>query len=61
MVYNIDYSELSNRINPIVFAKYLEDTGWTQFRTKRKDIRVFQKECKSFFQATIPMDDTLTD
>lgn len=61
MVYKIDYIELAGRINPIVFAKYLEDTGWSKFRSKRKDIRVFQKDCGKFFQATIPMDDTLSD
>jgi len=61
MVYNVDYSELANRINPIVFAKYLEDTGWSKFQTKRKDIRIFQKDSGEFFQVTIPMDDTLAD
>lgn len=49
------------KINPLVFSKYLEDTGWLRFRTKRKDIRIYQKDCEKFFQVTIPMDDKLSD
>ena len=61
MVYKIDYSELASSINPIAFAKYLRDTGWVQFDTKRRDIRNFQKETHSFYQVTIPMEDSLAD
>ncbi|MDO4804497.1 MAG: hypothetical protein Q4A32_06740 [Lachnospiraceae bacterium] len=61
MVYNVNYNELAKGLNPIAFAKYLEDTGWSHFRTKRKDVRVFQKEKDKFYQVTIPMEDTLSD
>ena len=54
-------SELIKRINPMAFAQYLGTNGWSQFRTKRTDIRVFQKDCEKFIQVTIPMDNNLAD
>ena len=61
MVYSVNYSELAKELNPIAFTKYLEDTGWIHFQTKRKDVRIFQKESDRFYQVTIPMEDTLSD
>lgn len=62
MIYSVNYLELTEKINPIVFAKYLSDTHWQQFPRKRKDIKVFQREINGVLhQVTIPMDDTLTD
>ena len=62
MIYSVNYLKLTEKINPIVFAKYLSDTHWQQFPRKRKDIKVFQREIDGVFhQVTIPLDDTLTD
>ena len=61
MIYNIDYNELIRKVNPITFSKYLQDTGWEQFHTKRKDIRIFQKKQEEFSQVIIPMNEMLSD
>ena len=61
MIYTINYQEMMRKINPYAFSKYLEDTGWEQFPWNRKNIRVYQKEQDEFYQATIPMEDTLSD
>ena len=53
---------LINEIDPEIFCKYLQDSGWKQFPRKRKDIKVFQMERgDEIFQATIPLDRNLGD
>lgn len=50
------------RVEPDVFAQYLEKTGWTEYKTKRDCVKVFQREFNdAFFQVTIPMQKTLSD
>ena len=44
MIYSIDFLELTEKINPFAFVKYLKDTGWTYYPTKKDYIRVFQLE-----------------
>lgn len=61
MIYQTDYEALAAKINPIAFSKYLLDTGWSQFLSKRKDIRIFQKNVGTFYQVIIPMDIVLSD
>lgn len=61
MIYNVDYQELIEKVNPIAFSKYLQDTGWCLFQSKRKDVRIFQKDIGDFFQVLIPLDETLSD
>ena len=58
MIYSVNLKKLTEKINPFSFAKYLKDTGWTQFQTKRTYIKVFQntKPNGDFFQVTIPME-----
>lgn len=62
MIYSVDFLELTEKINPFAFVKYLKDTGWTYFPTKKDYIRVFQLERENtFYQVTIPMDKILRD
>ena len=63
MIYSVNLKKLTKKINPFSFAKYLKDTGWTQFQTKRTYIKVFQntKLNGDFFQVTIPMEQSLSD
>ena len=54
--------ETRMHVNPTVFAQYLKDAGWTEYRTKRDCVKVFQREAGGeLFQVTIPMRKTLVD
>ncbi len=62
MIYSVNFGELTEKINPLAFAKYLKDTGWVHFQTKKKYIKVFQIEKDAeFYQVTIPMNKILRD
>lgn len=63
MIQAINGNNLSERINTLLFAKYLKDSGWNHFDTKRKDIRVFQKTMSDgkFFQVVLPLERSLSD
>ncbi len=62
MIYFVNFRKLAEKIDPLAFAKYLQDTGWVHFQTKRKYIKVFQMEKGAeFYQVTIPMDKILRD
>lgn len=63
MIYSVDFKKLTEKINPISFVKYLKDTGWMQFPTKKTYVKIFQisKSDSDFFQVTIPMNRDLLD
>lgn len=63
MIYSVNFKDLTEKINPHAFVKYLKDIGWTQWETKRHYIKVFQKikENGEGFQVTIPLDKELLD
>lgn len=62
MIYSVDFLELTEKINPLAFVKYLKDTGWTLFPTKRDYVRIFQLERgDSFYQVTVPTNKILRD
>lgn len=62
MIYSVDFIELTEKINPLAFVKYLKKTRWLPFHTKRSDIKVFQNERGlDFYQVTIPMEKSLGD
>ena len=42
MIYSVNYMDLTEKINPFNFAKYLIDTGWSIYPTKRKKIKIFK-------------------
>ena len=54
-------ADVTDRIDPMALAGYLENIGWSHFDTKRTDIRIYQKEHGKFFQVTIPMSNRLAD
>lgn len=55
MIYSVNFMDLTEKISPIAFAKYLKDTGWELFQSRRTDVRIFQYEKKDdFFQVVIP-------
>ena len=54
--------ETRMHVNPAVFAQYLKDAGWTEYRTKRDCVKVFQREAGGeLFQVAIPIRKTLVD
>lgn len=62
MIYSVDFLEMSAKINHVVLSKYLKDLGWSEFETKRKDVKVFQLENREhFFQIDVPLDKNFAD
>lgn len=62
MISTDDYLGMAKRIDPYYFADYLSQKGWKTVTRKRQDIRVFQiSQNDSFFQTTIPFDNSLSD
>ena len=63
MIYSVNFMDLTEKINPFAFAKYLKDTGWDSFPTKKTYIKVFQivKANGDAFQVIIPLDKNLSD
>lgn len=63
MIYSIDFMDLTDQINPHAVVKYLLDTGWFQYKTKKTYIKIFQRNTRNgdFYQVTIPIDKTLSD
>lgn len=63
MIYSINFMDLAEQVNPYAFAKYLKDTGWRDFPTKKTYIKIFQiiGANGDAFQATIPLDKNLSD
>ena len=54
--------DLTEKISPLAFAKYLKDMGWEQYQSKRKYIKIFQYEKNDdFFQVIIPTEKKLND
>ncbi len=55
-------TNIADRVDPYVLEKYLKETGWTVYPTKRKDIVIFQYVTdKNLEQVTIPLDRNLSD
>ncbi len=62
MTYSVNYMDLAEKISPFAFVKYLRDTGWQLFQSRRTYIKIFQYEKDSeFFQVTIPVEKNLSD
>ena len=62
MIYSVNFLDLTEKINPLAFSKYLKDTGWVQFQSKRTNVKIFQLEnSEDFFQVIIPVDKKLND
>lgn len=62
MIYSINFMDMAEKINPLAFARYLVDTGWQAFPTKKTYINIYQYENnKDFYQVTVPLDKKLAD
>lgn len=63
MIYSVNYMNLTEKINSFKFVKYLTDTGWPIYPTKRKKIKIFQlkKDTGKRYQVTIPLDKIFSD
>lgn len=35
LIYSVNFMELTEKINPHAFSKYLKDTGWNLFSSKK--------------------------
>ena len=56
MIYSVDFKKLTEKINPLSFVKYLKDTGWMQFPTKKTYVKYFKlvNQIVSFFSSHNP-------
>ena len=56
MIYSVDLTEMSGKINHVDISKYVTAIGWKQYTGRVKEkTAVFQKEVgNDFFQITIP-------
>ena len=62
MIYSINFLDMTEKINPLAVARYLSETNWKQFSSKRNDIKIYQYITGNIFeQVTIPLDRTLRD
>lgn len=63
MIYSVNLMDLTEKINPLSFAKYLKDTGWRQYPSRRTDVRIFQYIAASgeAFQVMVPVEKMLSD
>jgi predicted RNA binding protein YcfA (HicA-like mRNA interferase family) len=62
MIYSVNFMDMAAKINSLSFIKYLKETGWKQFKTKKTTVKVFQYEKEDIFeQVTIPIDKSLRD
>lgn len=49
MIFSVNFMDLTEKISPLAFAKYLKDIGWEQFPSKRQYIKIFQHEKMMIF------------
>ena len=62
MIYSVNFMDLTEKISPLAFAKYLKDMGWEQYQSKRQYVKIFQYEKNDdFFQVVIPTEKKLND
>lgn len=63
MIYSVNFMDLTEKINPHDVVKYLKDTGWIQYKTKKEYIKTFQKitDKDDFYQVIIPIEKGLAD
>ena len=63
MIYSVNFMDLTEKINTHAVVKYLKDTGWIQYKTKKEYIKTFQKftDKDEFYQVTIPIEKDLAD
>lgn len=43
MIYSVNFMDLTEKINPHAVVRYLKDTGWMQYKTKKEYIKNLSK------------------
>lgn len=62
MIFSTNLEAVASGITPSNMIQRLESTGWKLFKTKRKDIAIYQHTTESAFeQVTVPLDKQLSD
>lgn len=63
VIYSVNFENLTEKINPPAFEKYLKDTGWKEVPLKRNNVKFFQyvNSNNDAFQIDLPMDKSLFD
>lgn len=61
MIYSVNFYDMTEKLNPLVVCKYLEDMGWKKFPFKRDDVSVYQFLKEQLYQVRIPMDRDMSD
>lgn len=63
MIYSVNFMNLTEKINPLVFTRYLKETGWIPFPTKKEYVKIYQIKTAdgAAFQVNLPMDKSLSD
>lgn len=62
MIYSVNYVDLAEKIDPLAFIKYLKETGWEHFPTKKNGVEIYQLEnARGFFQVRIPTETFFSD
>ena len=39
MIYSVNFLDMTEKINPLAFSKYLKDTGWSLYPNKKTMLR----------------------
>lgn len=62
MRYSVNYFDLAENVNSLLFSRYLKDTGWEQFPSKKTKVKIYQYEDnRGFYQVNLPVDKNLSD
>lgn len=62
MIYSVNFLDMTEKLNPIVVYKYLEQTGWRSIQYKRTDVKVYQiTNGQSFKQVMVPLNKEFVD
>ena len=57
-----DHRDIVYKLNPHVVVKYLKDAQWNELPTKRKNVKIFQRETSNDFeQINVPLDKNFLD
>ncbi len=62
MIYSVNFVDMTEKLKPSAVCKYLSETEWEIFETKREDIKIYQYDKNDIFeQITVPLDKSLRD
>lgn len=63
MIFSADFlMNITEKIDPVILANYLTETGWNIFPSKRTDLQILQfVDGEEFYQATVPLNRNLSD